>query len=568
VVLAAKLSEAENAEQGAPETPGVASARTVPPADIFAGAARGNWGVTGLKRDIGDSIVREHWPFPSPDPTFRDLPSLAAQLSGAKLGEASSRKWIRYYAMYNHPEGPFTRLSYYLAFSEPSNYFRGKTVFIGNKPEDNQASETEPDKFRVPFKSGLATGGVEILATIYLNLMNGDWLRRPGDAGELGILALAGLAFGGGLCFCRRWVAVLLGVGGFAVVSIGALYMNYYLNVWFPWLIIAAGQIPCALAWSLAGRVGAMEKAKIPAVADKTQVMKPGTIVLSFGSEDDAPPIPNYKLLEPAFGKGGFGKVWLARNALGQWQAIKVVYRSKFDNPKPYNLEFNGLRRYKPVSEEHAGLLRVELVSEQVPDGYFYYVMELGDSQNPGWEELPELYKPIDLENLRKKSENQRLPAAECVRICLSLTETLDFLHSRKLIHRDIKPSNVIFVKGRPKLADVGLVSDARAAEQVQTYVGTPGYMPPPPEPPGTVQADIYALGMLLYVVSTGSEPGDFPSIATALMERSGSADFVRLNAIVLKACEPDIKVRYQTAAEMLADLKAASEAMAAAKAG
>jgi serine/threonine protein kinase len=102
------------------------------------------------------------------------------------------------------------------------------------------------------------------------------------------------------------------------------------------------------------------------------------------------------------------------------------------------------------------------------------------------------------------------------------LADALNFSHQQGLTHRDIKPSNVIFVNGRPKLADIGLVADIRPVDQVHTFVGTLGYMLPPPKKPGTPQADIYALGMLLYVISTGRDPGFFPDLSTTLMERSG----------------------------------------------
>jgi serine/threonine protein kinase len=149
------------------------------------------------------------------------------------------------------------------------------------------------------------------------------------------------------------------------------------------------------------------------------------------------------------------------------------------------------------------------------------------------------------------------------LRIATVLADALDYLHREGLTHRDIKPSNIIFVNGRPKLADVGLVTDIRPPEAIHTYVGTAGYMPPPPERVGTVQADIYALGMVLYVISTGRNPDFFPALATTLMERSGHAEFLRLNAIILKACQPDCAQRYQSTTEMLQALQEAQQALA-----
>jgi serine/threonine protein kinase len=75
--------------------------------------------------------------------------------------------------------------------------------------------------------------------------------------------------------------------------------------------------------------------------------------------------------------------------------------------------------------------------------------------------------------------------------------------------------------------------------------------MPPPPELPGTPQADIYALGMVLYVSSTGRKAAFFPEIATSLVDALKPSDFFLLNTIILKACHPDCAERYQSAAEM-----------------
>src|SRR5262249_11195641 len=83
------------------------------------------------------------------------------------------------------------------------------------------------------------------------------------------------------------------------------------------------------------------------------------------------------------------------------------------------------------------------------------------------------------------------------------------------------------------------------------SYAGTPSYMPPPPEPTGTVQADIYALGMVLFVVSTGNDPVHFPMLQTTLVANQSSPAFMRLNAVLLQACHADVTLRYHSAAEM-----------------
>jgi serine/threonine protein kinase len=313
--------------------------------------------------------------------------------------------------------------------------------------------------------------------------------------------------------------------------------LSYVTNLWFPWLIIVGGQVPCGFAWAVAA---SRIRAPAPAVEVPTKVL---------------PDAPDYDLINPPFGEGAYGRVWLARNAIGQWQALKAVYLDKFgNNTEPFDRELRGIERYKPVSDKHPGLLRVDFISRRKPQGYFYYVMELGDAQTPGWEKAPETYKPRDLASVRAQANRSRLPVRECVRIGLALAEALDFLHRQDLTHRDIKPSNIVFVNGRPKLADVGLVTDARPADH--TWVGTPGYMPPPPEPPGTPLADIYGLGMVLYVISTGREPVLFPELSTTLVEGNSSADFIRLNAVIIKACQPDCTQRYASAAELLDGLR------------
>ena len=271
-------------------------------------------------------------------------------------------------------------------------------------------------------------------------------------------------------------MACALSLGTGFIVMIAAVLVSYYGNTWFPWLITSGGQAPCALAWSLA-TAKTRRGAKAPA---KTIAISTDDVIPAHHS----PIAPDYDLFDPPFGEGAYGKVWLTRNAIGQWQALKAVYLAKFhQNAEPYDREFRGVKRYKPISDKHPGLLRVDFVSRKKREGYFYYVMELGDAQADGWEENPALYKPRDLASVRSQAEGRRLPARDCVRIGLALAEALDFLHRQGFTHRDIKPQNIIFVNGAPKLADVGLVAEFGPSDAEATRVGTPGYMPPPPEP-------------------------------------------------------------------------------------
>ena len=508
--------------------PGLAGAQPTLPAELFLDAAGTNWGVAWLDPDL-DSTVRRHWPFPAPGP-YPSLTRTAARVAGARLNEEPQAQWLRYYGQ----DGAWTKLSCRFALAQPANYFRNKIVFIGTQPQTSLMNG-ESDEFRTPYTrwTGESAGGVEIMLTSFLNLMNSDWLRRPAFWAEALVLIITGTLLGGGLCRMRPLKACISATVIALAVSLGAVSWSYFTNYWFPWLTIAGGQVPCALAWALV-----MAKPRVRVAGLKAAAV-------------ELPDAPGYELFNTPFGEGAYGEVWLARNAAGQWQALKAVYLANFDNnPNPYEREFDGITRYKPISDKHPGLLRVDFVSEK-RKGYFYYVMELGDPVEPGWEREPSTYKPRDLVNARTHAPGKRLPVRECVQIGLELTDALDFLHRQGLTHRDIKPQNVIFVNGRPKLADLGLIAEIRPPDQEITFVGTPGYMPPPPERPGTPQADIYALGMVLYVLSTGRKAAYFPEIATTLVENIDPADFFPLNDIVLKACQPDPAQRYVSAVEM-----------------
>jgi serine/threonine protein kinase len=256
---------------------------------------------------------------------------------------------------------------------------------------------------------------------------------------------------------------------------------------------------------------------------------------------------------------GAYGEVWLARNAIGILHAVKIIYRRAFESPEPYDREFRGITQFMPISRSHPGFVHVLHVGRDDPAGYFYYVMEIADDAVLGQEIQVEGYSPKNLSSELKR--RKRLRPDECLQLGACLAAALEQLHEAGLIHRDIKPSNIIFVRGVPKLADIGLVTRIALDPKDISYLGTRGYIAP--EGPGTPQADVYSLGKVLYEAFTGLDREQFPSLPTTLLENPDNL-FTRLNQTVLKACEPNPARRYQSAAELHQALDALKTRVAA----
>jgi tetratricopeptide (TPR) repeat protein len=283
--------------------------------------------------------------------------------------------------------------------------------------------------------------------------------------------------------------------------------------------------------------------------------------------------VPDYELLR-RIGAGAYGEVWLARSkATGALRAVKIVWRHKFENDRPFQREFDGIKRFEQISREHPSQLALFHIGRNDAEGYFYYVMELADplpvgddvscvtsSHSKGAGARPERLEPPDVNSytahtLRADLANGRLPAARVLEIGLALSEALAHLHENGLIHRDVKPSNVIFVNGRPKLADIGLVTDA--SDQC-SIVGTEGYLPP--EGPGEPQADIFALGKVMYEAATGLDRREFPKLPEDLRQWPEARPVVELNEIVLRACAREAANRYSSCQEIHDELSRLKE--------
>ena len=92
----------------------------------------------------------------------------------------------------------------------------------------------------------------------------------------------------------------------------------------------------------------------------------------------EIPRIPDLELLR-CIGHGSYGEVWLARNILGSYRAVKIVDRKTFRDEEEFEREFSGLQRFEPISREHDGYVEILYVGRNRADGFFYYVMELDD---------------------------------------------------------------------------------------------------------------------------------------------------------------------------------------------
>src|SRR5262245_20452780 len=108
------------------------------------------------------------------------------------------------------------------------------------------------------------------------------------------------------------------------------------------------------------------------------------------------PTIPDHELIRP-IGHGGYGQVWLARNIMGAYRAIKIVYRSDFEHDRPFEREYEGIQKFEPISRTHESQVDILHVGRNEEAKYFYYVMELADDQDSGQEIHPDKYSPKSL---------------------------------------------------------------------------------------------------------------------------------------------------------------------------
>lgn len=514
-------------------------------------------------------VVREAF---GGSPSIPSLPEEVAHLSrgGAIDRNASARtpdrlrdsgrRYLRYYG----PPGTFTGFSYsdVLAGRIPGNLFSNVVVFVGAAYKGpplaggRNSVAVRGDHLETPYHrwTGELSTGVEVVATASVNEIRGDALRRLGPWAELAGVLAAGVTGTLLMAAFRPGTAAAAAAGlGLLLAWLGASGV-WWTGIWVPWLIPVAVQLPLALAWCTVVR---LERQPLVGTAVPAPAFAP-----SGGSAPGGLPVPppspparmlaEHTLLR-VIGRGGYGEVWLARNTLGELRAIKIVDRQSFADERPFEREFEGIRKFSPLSLKHPGLVHVLHVGRDEAEHRFHYVMEAADDEINRRDVDAAHYRPRTLEGELRRCGP--LGVAEAVKVGLGIGEALDYLHSNGLVHRDVKPGNILFVDGRPKLADVGLVTAMAETGREVSQVGTLGYVPP--EGAGTVQADIFALGKLLYVAVTGQPARLFPDLPADIDRRPDATGVFALNDCLLRACDPDPGERYATMAELLDALRA-----------
>lgn len=263
-------------------------------------------------------------------------------------------------------------------------------------------------------------------------------------------------------------------------------------------------------------------------------------------------------ILQEELGRGGMGVVFRAiQQSLDREVAIKVLPPALASSSTSYER----FRREAIAASrlDHSGLAQPIHFGEA--EGMAYIAMRLVEGPN-----LADLLRAH-----RKGTTDPLLPQAPKA-IATFIAEVLDALHhvhSRGLIHRDVKPGNLILTDKGPVLIDFGLAKDLTLEDLSHTGVplGTPYYMSPE-----QVEAkkhhidrrtDVYSVGVVLYELLVGRPPftGTRPdAVCSQILQnripRPAKGVPKALETITLKATSGQPSLRYQTAAEMAADLR------------
>ncbi len=280
----------------------------------------------------------------------------------------------------------------------------------------------------------------------------------------------------------------------------------------------------------------------------------------------DAPTLPpgtsvgRYRI-DAVLGVGGMGAVYRATQSKPQRQVALKLIRAGVLTPRTlqrFDLEAEILGRL-----DHRNIAQIYEAGIDQATGSPYFAMELIDGQEPG-----------------DYAHSHALEVRDRLVLFTKLCGAVQHAHANGVIHRDLKPGNVMVTpEGEPKVLDFGIAratDSSSAPATLQTnmgqLIGTLYYMSPEQANGDThlldTRSDVYALGVVLFELLTGRLPYELKdkplhravgTIVEAPPARLGEADrSLRgdLEVIVAKTLEKDPDQRYQTVADLSADLR------------
>jgi len=260
--------------------------------------------------------------------------------------------------------------------------------------------------------------------------------------------------------------------------------------------------------------------------------------------------------VEELLGQGGMGTVYKAFHPILERDvAIKLIHTHLATTPDAVE-RFR--REAKVVAAlRHSGI--VQVYDFDIEGDTFYMVMEFVRGES-----LKQRLAAIH-------HKNEHMPFSEALTLFRLITQAVAYAHSQDVIHRDLKPANVLLtIKNQPVLVDFGLskiISDERLTADGVIF-GTPHYMSPEQGSGrgSDARTDVYALGIMLYELTTGSLPfsGDTPVgiILKHISEPppppcSINPDLPKaLEQIIQKAIAKEPADRYHSAQELLVDVE------------
>jgi serine/threonine protein kinase len=258
-----------------------------------------------------------------------------------------------------------------------------------------------------------------------------------------------------------------------------------------------------------------------------------------------------YEIVE-SLGQGGFSQIYKARDTGDKFVTLKFPLANIIGDPAIYER----FRREFAIGQklEHPAFPHAIAINE--------------DATGPCL-----VTEYIEGKSLRANLQ-QRAPMPLDEALCLfqELLAAIEYLHTQGVYHRDLKPENIIIGGSKVHVVDFGLalLKGARRVTwmALTDAMGTPDYMAPEQiqGKRGDARTDIYALGTIFYEMLTGSVPfrGDNPLAAVSQHLTGTPLPPTELNpsispaveAVILKCIRRDPDERYQSAGDLLHDLK------------